>query len=117
VEHAETAVEGSAISALSDADLFGLRLAGQVLGHKAALAGRPLVARWFADFEAVVAGELAQRGVGIVLTDQPGLELPSDADAADRRLLGEYLELLAGNEGLSDAQRMLCRSLIAGIAE
>lgn len=102
---------GPSVDALSDGDLFGLRLAGQVLGHKAGLAGRPHVARWFADFEAAIATELARRGVGVVLADPPELALHADADADDRRLLAEYLALLVANDGLSDAQRAVCRRL------
>lgn len=103
---------GPSVDALSDGDLFGLRLAGQVLGHKASLAGHPHVARWFADFEATIATEMARRGLGVVLADPPELALHPDADAGDRRLLADYLALLVANEGLSDAQRDLCRRLL-----
>jgi hypothetical protein len=97
-------------------DLFGLRLAGQVLGHKAALAGRPRVARWFADFESVVAAELARRGVGVVLTStEPSLGC-SDADAGDRRLLGEYLGCWPLTRACRRRSACFCRELIAGMA-
>jgi hypothetical protein len=106
---------GLDVAELNDADLFGLRLAGQVLGHKAALAGRPHVARWFSDLEAVMGAELARRGVGVVLVTEPGLALAPDADASDYALLSEYLAMLAANPGLSDAQRLLCRRLMDGV--
>ena len=101
---------------LNDRDLFGLRLAGQVLGHKAAISGRPRVARWFADLEAAVGAELARRGVGVVLVAEPPLGLPADADTADRQLLCEYLTLLADNEALSPAQRGFCRERLDELA-
>lgn len=112
----EYAAEGPAVDDLTDSDLFGLRLAGQVLGHKAALLGRPRVARWFADLESVVASELARRGVGVVMISQPSLALPAQADAADRQLLAEYLGLLAANQGLSGEQRDYCRQLLGTVA-
>jgi hypothetical protein len=105
---------GPDVAALSDADIFGLRLAGQVLGHKAALAGRPRVARWFADLETVMGAELARRGVGVVLVTEPELVLSADADASDYALLAEYLGLLAANDALSTEQRLLCRRLLEG---
>ncbi|CAN5695404.1 hypothetical protein BH24CHL5_BH24CHL5_13750 [soil metagenome] len=108
----ERTAEVLAVDDLNDNDLFGLRLAGQVLGHKAAALGRPRVARWFADFETVAAAELARRGVGIVLIVEPELRLPPGADAAERQMLAEYLGLLAGNQGLSEAQRDFCRRLL-----
>ncbi|HVM29642.1 MAG TPA: hypothetical protein VM305_02565 [Candidatus Limnocylindrales bacterium] len=104
--------EGAELAALSDADLFGLRLAGQVLGHKAALVGRPRVARWFAELETVMGAELARRGVGVLLASEPDLVLPADADAEDYSVLAEYLSLLAANAALSDAQRQTCRRLL-----
>ena len=104
------------VEALADRDLFGLRLAGQVLGHKAALASRPRVARWFADLESVAVAELARRGVGVVLVRQAELGLAAQADASDRQLLAEYLGLLAANDALSDGQRAFCRSMLEGLA-
>jgi hypothetical protein len=115
VEQERAADEGPHVSGLSDGDLFGLRLAGQVLGHKAAIAGRPRVARWFADLESVVGAELARRGVGVVLIDEPELRLAPDADAADLTALSQYLGLLAGNPGLSEDQRRYCSRLLEGI--
>jgi hypothetical protein len=112
----ESAAEGEPdTTALSDGDLFGLRLAGQVLAHKAALAGRPRVARWFADLESVVSSELSRRGVGLVLVAEPELALAAGADAADIALLRDYLALLAGNASLSDAQRAYCQRLLEGV--
>jgi hypothetical protein len=116
VEQSAASDTGASVLGLGDGDLFGLRLAGQVLGHKAALAGRPRVARWFADLESVMAAELARRGVGVVLLADAELRLAADADAADRQLLADYLRLLAGNAGLSETQRTFCRQLLEGLA-
>ncbi|CAN5701074.1 hypothetical protein BH23CHL7_BH23CHL7_18120 [soil metagenome] len=116
VEDGATSPAVGSIRALGDGDLFGLRLAGQVLGHKSALAGRPRVARWFADLESFVGAELARRGVGVVLVVEPELRLAPDADATDRQLLGDYLRLLAANESLSETQRAYCRALLEGLA-
>jgi hypothetical protein len=106
-------LENASLEDLDDGDVFGLRLAAQVLGHKASLAGRPRVARWFADFEALAGGELARRGVGILLTSSPTPRLPAEAEPADRRLLAEYLRLVAQNGGLTAAQRAICQRLLS----
>jgi hypothetical protein len=117
VDQAGAAPPELGLADLEDADLFALRLAGQVLGHKAALVGRPGVARWFADFESVVAAELARRGIGVVLVDEPQLALPEDAGEEDQRLVREYLSLLAANQGLSSAQRSFCAALARRVSQ
>lgn len=100
----------SALEPLNDTELFGLRLAAQVLAHKAVLAGRPRVARWFTALESAIVQQLARRGVGVVVATRSELDLEG-ADAADRELLADYLGLLAGNDGLSAGQREACRAL------
>lgn len=110
--------EGELLDALPHADLIGLRLAAQVLQHKAELAGRPRVALYFGQLEHSAQAQLAAQLTGIraVVTGvQPTLD-PA-ADGEDRRLLGEYLGLLAGNERLSTELRAVCRRLRAGHTE
>ncbi|HEY7599348.1 MAG TPA: hypothetical protein VH741_05430 [Candidatus Limnocylindrales bacterium] len=103
------------LAELADADLLALRLAAQVLAHKAALVGRPLVGRWFGELERAVDFALARRGVGLVLGQPAAPSLPADASAEDRRLVVEHLGLLAGNDRLAEALRRLCADLQATI--
>lgn len=99
------------LGALAEADLLALRLAAQVLGHKAGLLDRPAVVGWFTALEQAVKLEMARRGIGFVLGRASEPRLPASADAEDRRLLDEHLGLLAGNGQLSDAVRRLCAEL------
>jgi hypothetical protein len=97
---------------LGTADLHALRLAAQVMRHKAELDSRPMVADYFVRLGYVATGELARRGeaLRVIATPTP-LGLPPGADAEDRRVLGEYLTLLVANERLSPALREMSRQL------
>lgn len=105
---------GTALDVLSAADLEALRLAAQVLAHKAALAGLPRVEMFFTSVEAEVAAETAARG-------QRGQRGRQSADPwrtaplspTDRAAIRAYLELLRDNERLSPAVRNYVRRLVA----
>jgi hypothetical protein len=106
--------EGELLGELAIADVFALRLAAQVMRHKAELDSHPLVADYFARLGDVATGELAVRGdaLSIIATPTP-VGLAPGADAEDRRVLGEYLTLLVANDRLSAALRDLSRQLRA----
>jgi hypothetical protein len=97
---------------LATADLHALRLAAQVMRHKAELDQRPLVADYFARLGYVATGQLARRGEALRVIPTPTpLGLAPAADAEDRRLVGEYLTLLVANERLSAGLRDVSRQL------
>ncbi len=101
------------LSTLTADDLAALRLAAQVMGHRAHLAGRPHVGLYFDGLESAVMAEQAARaqiGDVNVSTTAAMVAVPG---ADDRRLIGEYLELLVDNVGLSDNVRRLCAGLRA----
>jgi hypothetical protein len=89
----------------------------QVLGHKAALAGRPAAARYFADLEHAVDFAMARRGVGFVLGEAPEPMLSAAAGGDERRLVADHLRLLADNDRLSATVRELCADLLATIED
>jgi hypothetical protein len=99
---------------LATADLHALRLAAQVMRHKAELDAHPLVADYFAQLGYVATSELATRGeaLRVIRTPTP-LGLAPAADAEDRRVLGEYLTLLVANERLPQALRDVSKQLRA----
>jgi hypothetical protein len=99
---------------LSDADLQALRLGAEIMGHKATLENRPLVADYFQRLEHLVR-ERIQVGTTDDDRPSPGVGTSSQADAEDRRLIAEYLELMASNERLSPALRDACRRLRADV--
>ena len=104
--------ESTLLAELATADVHALRLAAQVMRHKADLDGRPLVADYFYVLGNVCLAELGRRGEGIrVIAAVPLLALDVNADAEDKRLLAEYLGLLIGNEALSVALREVSRQL------
>jgi hypothetical protein len=120
-----TAVPFSAAASLAGLSLGGLaslRLAAQVMAHRAQLAGRPGVALYFDSLEASVLAEQAARAQTTRASELttgrreenalPEL-LVSGARSADRRLIAEYLALLTANEQLPDEVRRLCRHLQA----
>jgi hypothetical protein len=104
--------DASLLVPLATADLHALRLAAQVMQHKAQLDDRPHVADYFARLGTASTGELATRGEAFrVVPPVTELGLDPAADAEDHRLLAEYLGLLIGNERLSPSLREISRSL------
>jgi hypothetical protein len=105
---------GSSLDHLAANDLEALRLASQVLAHKAALAGLARVEMFFTSVEAEAIAEAAARG-------QRGTRGNESADPwktaplapTDRAAIRAYLELLRDNERLSPAVREYVRSLVA----
>jgi hypothetical protein len=101
-----------ALDALADADLAALRLAGQVLAHKAALAGLPRVEMFFATIESEAFAEAAARGQrgprGGEAVDPWSM---APLTPVDRAAIRAYLELLTSNEGLAEAVRQVARDL------
>lgn len=95
-------------------DLHGLRLAAQVLRHKAELERRDRIADYFDRLAEAALVELAVRGEGVrVLTLAAPIGLPAEATAEDRRRLAEYFTLLIANEQLSGRLRAALRGLRA----
>ncbi|CAN5855545.1 hypothetical protein BH24CHL6_BH24CHL6_15160 [soil metagenome] len=110
----EQEAEAPILTGLSDSDLLGLRLAAQVMTHKAELVGRGPVAAYFARLEHSVQAELASRLTGIrALSGQLPLEVDQVAGGDDIELINEYLEVLIANEQLSGELRDACRRLRA----
>ena len=99
--------------ALTPEELGALRLAAQVMAHRAQLAGRPQVGLYFDSLESAVMAEQASRNqVGSPeLSATPAMVAMIGAD--DRRLIGEYLDLLVANKGLSNGVRRFCAGLRA----
>jgi len=111
----EDETQGALLGALADGDLLGLRLAAQVMTHKAELTARSRVAGYFGRLEAAVGAELASRLTGIrAIATTSNLGLDDAAEEEDRRLVDEYLGLLGANEQLSPELREVCRRLRAG---
>jgi hypothetical protein len=105
------------LTALDPVDLQALRLGAQVMGYKAGLAERPRVVLFFTALRAGVDIELARRGRPVQTAPVP---LPPHVPAGvtveaipadDRRVVGEYLELLGANSRLSPAVREACIGL------
>lgn len=110
----EESADGAILAGLADGDLLSLRLAAQVMAHKAELDGHGAVAGYFGRLEAAVQGELASRLTGIrAIVDQPDLGLAETPGTDDRRMIGEYFALLIGNEQLGPELRAACRRLRA----
>jgi len=106
--------ESTFLDGLETADLHALRLAAQVMRHKAEVDDRPLVADYFASLDSIATSELALHGEALRVLPAPTvLGLAPSADAEDRRVLGEYLTLLVANERLPQAVRDLSRRLRA----
>lgn len=113
-----------ALAELSASDLADLRLAAQIMAHRAALTDRPRVALYFESLEAEVMAEQAARGQGgqspaaldgAEATNRvvaPARLLDAAIAADDRALIAEYLGLLAENQKLPPAIREICRSLM-----
>ncbi|MDP8905882.1 MAG: hypothetical protein M3N29_11385 [Chloroflexota bacterium] len=99
---------------LATSDLHALRLAAQVLRHKAELESRAPIADYFGRLVERSLVELAARGEGvIVIADRVDTRLPGTASRDDRRVLAEYFGLLIGNEQLSPTLRAALRALRA----
>lgn len=106
--------ESTLLGDLGTSDLHALRLAAQVMRHKAELDDRPLVADYFARLGYVATSELAMRGEALrVIPTHTSIGLAPAADAEDRRVLGEYLTLLVANERLPQALRDVSKQLRA----
>jgi len=104
--------ESTLLDDFETADLHALRLAAQVMRHRAELDSRPMVADYFARLGYVATDELARRGEALRVIPTPTtLCLAPGADAEDRRVLGEYLTLLVANERLPQALRDMSRQL------
>ena len=105
---------GLGLGGLSVDDLSALQLAAQVMAHRAMAAGLPRVGAFFDHLEAEVVAERAARG-------QHGARATSDSNpwrvgglsANDRTAIGESIELLAANPGLSAPVRSCARRLLA----
>lgn len=110
----------AALDALAAGDLEALRLASQVLAHKAALADLPRVEMFFMTIEAEVAAEAAARGQhgshgrhggsGEASAD-PWRTAP--LTPTDRAAIRAYLELLRDNDRLSPAVREYVKGLVS----
>lgn len=98
---------------MSGDDLAALRLAAQVMAHRALLGGQPRVVHYFESLDSAVVAEQAARGQ----PDQAPLSdttlLAAGTTDDDLALIGEYLDLLIGNERLSVPVREGCRRLRA----
>ncbi len=97
------------LAGLESADLAGVRLGAQIMGHKAAVIARTPVERFFATLAVAAGTERSLPGAGQMRTAPVVLpfeerERPSDA-REDRRLLIEYLDLLSANIRLSPGVR------------
>ena len=113
----------ASLSQLTPEDLDSLRLAAQVMSHRAMLAGTSAAVLYFDSLAAAVDGEQAARAQtsagtaqGRVMPMADGalltpLMLGGARGADDRRIVGEYLALLADNERLPAHVRDVCRAL------
>jgi hypothetical protein len=101
------------LDGLAPADLEAVRLASQVLAHKAAMAGVPRAAMFFSTLESEAVAEAAARGQrgehGEAAVD-PWRTAP--LTPVDRATIAAYLELLARNPGLSPAVREYAARLL-----
>lgn len=116
------------LSELNAVDLAALRLGAQVMGHKAQAAARPRVEVFFKGVALSVDEEVVRRRRHREGSDAPesrpfvaptqlplaglsGAIAASPATSEDRRLTAEYLDLLGGNDRLSDPVRHAVRTL------
>ena len=126
--------DAASLSELTPAELAALRLAAQVMSHRALLAGTPAAALYFDSLATAVDGEQAaraqtpQRGgpeaASDIRRDADGvapavtpLLIESGRGDEDRRVIGEYLALLATNERLPAAVRDVCHALEASFRQ
>lgn len=105
------------LTALDAVDLQALRLGAQVMGYKAGVAERPWVVLFFTALRSGVDVELARRGRAVepapvpLPAHVPGGVAVDTIPADDRRLVGEYLDVLGANPRLSPAVREACIGL------
>lgn len=96
---------------MSGDDLAALRLAAQVMAHRALLGGQPRVLHYFENLDSAIVAEQAARAQ----PDQAPLSdtalLAAGTTDDDLELIGKDLDLLIGNERLSVALREGCRRL------
>lgn len=119
----ERSASAASLSDLTPTDLASLRLAAQVMSHRALLAGTPGAALYFDSLATAVDGEQAARaqgggGGGRARGDDTGttvapLLLAGSGGDDDRRVIGEYLAVLADNEQLPRSVREVTRALEA----
>ena len=103
------------LSELTPTDLTSLRLAAQVMSHRALIGGTPAVALYFDSLVTAVDAEQAARsqlGAGDHSQLAP-LLLDGARGTEDRRVIGEYLAVLSANERLPASVREICRALQA----
>ena len=102
---------GVSLADMSPQDLDALRLAAQVMAHRAALADLPRVALYFERIEAeTLAEQAASAQLGRRMAGPaPGvISIIGDRAATsdgDRAVIGEYLDLLVANGGLPKSVR------------
>jgi len=113
------------LATLSGDDLAALRLAAQVMAHRAQLAAAPQVALYFESLESGVMAEQAARAqsqrpahdANAAARPRTGIALLSPISGMpDVQLANDYLELLSSNDGLSPAVRAYCLQLQRTIA-
>lgn len=115
----ERPAAAASLSDLTPPDLVSLRLAAQVMSHRALLAGTPAAALYFDSLATAVDGEQAARsqlGAGDASPVAP-LLLDGARGTDDRRVIGEYLALLATNDRLPASVRKVCRELEASFRQ
>lgn len=111
----------ASLTALTTDELTALRLAAQVMSHRALLAGTSAAALYFDSLATAVDAEeaaRAQAGNGARASVTRGAEaiaapllLQGARGEDDRRVVGDYLALLADNERLPAGVRDVCRAL------
>ncbi|HYI23403.1 MAG TPA: hypothetical protein VEX62_12315 [Candidatus Limnocylindrales bacterium] len=112
------------LASLTVDELAALRLAAQVMGHRAHLAGSPQVGLYFESLEAAVMAEQAGRAQQLSAHNtSPGHHtsigptvLTPMVGSAEVQTAIEYLRLLTANDGLAPAIRQYCLQLQRAIA-
>ena len=116
----ERPAAAASLSELTPADLASLRLAAQVMSHRALLAGTPAAALYFDSLATAVDGEQAARsqlGAGGGGSPVAPLLLDGARGTDDRRVIREYLAVLAANNRLPTSVREVCRALEASFGQ
>jgi hypothetical protein len=114
------------LSDLTIVDLEALRLAAQVMAHRAHLMGSAQVGLYFESLESAVHAELAARGqqerstgpsIGSSGPPVVSALLTPARGSAEALLALDHLDLLASNQGLSPDVRAYCSGLRRSIAD